>query len=114
MNLQGDRHKQTRGRERKAQGNRKTYPKRDITAMPTKTTPAMIIPIIAPDVTLTPESTKGSGCASTANGCDKDKREQKEMKDHALWMNQKNIPAATLLRMRDRREEMKTVTPTGI
>ena len=53
------------------------YPKRDITAMVTKTTPAMIIPIIAPDVTLTPESIKGSGCASTANGHDKDKRDQK-------------------------------------
>lgn len=45
--------------------------------MATKTTPAMIIPIIAPDVTLTPESIKGSGCAPTANGHDKDKRDQK-------------------------------------
>ena len=38
---------------------------------------------------------------------------RKERKDHALWINQKNIPAAKLLRMRDRREEMKTTTPTG-
>ena len=38
---------------------------------------------------------------------------RKERKDHALWMNQKNMPAATLLRMRDRREEMKMTTPTG-
>lgn len=78
-----------------------------------KTTPAMIIPILVPDVIFTPEVTK-SGCMSMTSGRDKDKRDQNERKTHALWANQKNAPAEKPLQIRDRKEEMETAALTGI
>ena len=48
--------------------------------MNARTTPAMMIPILAPDVILTSELSKRSGRVSMANGRDQDKRDQKERK----------------------------------
>jgi hypothetical protein len=70
-------------------------PKREITAMIARTTPATMIPILAPDVILTLESFKRSGRVSMVR------------------TNQKNAPAARALPMRDRREKMKTAALTG-
>jgi len=83
-------------------------------AMRAKTTPATMIPILAPDVILTLESFKRSGRVSIANGDNQDKRDQKKRRDHALCTNQKNAPAARPLARRDRREEMKTAILVGI
>jgi len=78
-----------------------------------KTTPAMMIPILVPDVIFTPEVTK-SGCTSMTSGRDKDKLNQKKRKNYVLWTNQKYAPAEKPLQMRDRKEEMETAAPTGI
>lgn len=47
-----------------------------------KTTPATMIPILAPDVILTSESFKRSGRVSMANGRDQDRRDRKERENH--------------------------------
>lgn len=48
-------------------------------AMRAKTTPATMIPILAPDVILTSELFRRSGRVSMANaGCDQDRRDRKE------------------------------------
>ena len=115
MNLQGDRFVNKRAiAEEKAQGVGGTYPKREIMAMRAKTTPATMIPILAPDVIWTLESFKRSGRVSIANGDNQDKHDQKKRRDHALCTNQKNTPAARPLARRDRREEMKTAILVGI
>jgi hypothetical protein len=79
-----------------------------------KTTPATMIPILAPDVILISVLSRRSGRVSMADGHDQDKREQKERKKHVPWTNQKNAPAARPLARRDRREKMKTAALTGI
>ena len=83
-------------------------------AMRAKTTPATMIPILAPDVILTSELFKRSGRVSMANGRDQDRRDWKERKNHAPRTNQKNAPAARPLTRRDRREKTKTASLTGI
>jgi len=49
-------------------------------AMMAKTTPVMIIPILAPDVTLTFVSSKRSGRVSMADGRGQGKRDENERK----------------------------------
>lgn len=82
-----------------------------------KTTPAMMRPILAPDVILTLLSFKRSGRVSAADGRGQDKRDWRERShsaNNALWTSQKNAPAAMPLPTRERREVMKTAALTGI